>query len=68
MGDRWYGQMEGKLGYKKGSAKNTPGTKRRLKKDIVADIEKLVGSSLPSLDKVTINDLNIILEALDDKG
>jgi hypothetical protein len=65
MGDRFYGQQQGKLGYKKNPAGSDNKPKpRRLKKDIVTDIEELIDVDLASLEKMTVKDLNVLLNKL----
>ena len=61
MGDRFYGQQQGKLGYKKGTKPVQP---RRLKKDIVTDIEVALNAEFPSMEKMTVKDLNALLEVI----
>lgn len=55
MGDRFYMQQKN---YK---------PKRRLKKDVIADLEKLMGQSVPGLDRMTItslDNLHIVIKSI----
>ena len=55
MGDRFYAQqIAAGGGTKKGEVKKPP---RRLKADIVSEVENTIGKKLPSLSKMTITDL-----------
>ena len=71
MGDRFYGQREGKLGYSKtpGYVSTKAGTnkrsKKRLKKDILSDIWHLLGTdAIVSMDKMTIVGLETLEQAI----
>ena len=55
MGDRWY-EQQGK--YK---------PKRILKKDIIAEINEILGEGILGLDKCTIPTLNELIEAINVK-
>lgn len=63
MSDRFYGQRDGKNGYKKAGASHIP---RRLKQDIINDICKVMDAELPSLKNVTVADLNTLLDYVND--
>lgn len=56
MGDRFYMQQQ----------KAKP-RKRRLKKDIIADINSFLGRDVPSLDKVTVDGLEQLFDAIQRK-
>ena len=52
MGDRFYMQQKN----------HKP--KRRLKKDVIADIHKLLGEEVPGLDRMTIPSLDALYAAI----
>jgi len=58
MGDRFYESQ-------RKSTRAAPSTPRVLKKDIIAEINKLLGTEISGLDKCTIATLNQLLEAID---
>jgi len=62
MGDRFYMQQLKATGTCPGDGKAVK-KKRRLKKDIVADIELILGN-IPSLDKMTVVGLEKLLEVI----
>lgn len=70
MGDRFYGQQQGKFGYKKASvasstkANSASKPRRRLKAEIVDSIGTMLGKDLPSLNKMTVADLEYLEEYL----
>ena len=63
MGDRWYGQQLGKLGYRR--AKGVSDKKKRvLKKDVIAELNKELGAEVSNLDRLTIVTLNELIDAV----
>jgi len=63
MGDRWYRQQ------KEGTRPAPNGTKkpRVLKKDIIAEINTILGREVDGLDKCTIATLTTLKRAINDK-
>ena len=55
MSDRWYNQQKN---YK---------PKRRLKRDVVADLEQLLNTKIDGLDRATIATLDALIEAIERK-
>ena len=60
MGDRWYFQQ----GIKQ---KSDMKQKRRLKKDIIADLNKLLGTEIKNIDRVTVDGLEQLIVAIERK-
>jgi hypothetical protein len=58
MGDRWYTQQ------KQSKSSKTP---RRLKKDIIADLENLVGEKLPGIERTTIATIEKLILLIEKK-
>jgi hypothetical protein len=52
MGDRFYEQQKN---YK---------PKRRLKKDVIAEVHKLLGAEVPGLDRMTIASIDALYDAI----
>lgn len=70
MGDRFYAQQEGKLGYSKTKVHDSKSSadkpKRRLKADICKHIASLVGlDRIESMDKMTIAGLEQLEKAIE---
>ena len=68
MGDRFYEQQNEHFNRARGQKRMPPEKpKRKLKKDIVAEIDNALKSSLKGLDKMTIADLEKLLTAILEK-
>lgn len=62
MGDRFYMQQQAANG--KGGRNGPLKPKRKLKKDIIAEIHLVLKSEVPGLDKLTVASLDALMEAI----
>ena len=64
MGDRFYEQQNEYLGKSRGQKRMADKPKRRLKKDVLAELYEVLGAEIGGLDRITINALDELIDAV----